>query len=82
MCRGRRRRSGRWWRPAAAIAPGSIAAAGRVPAEAAGISLARRHSAAARCERAELAVHTNSTRRAVRAGGRASESSAPGTSRR
>ena len=48
----------------------------------AGTLLARRHSAAARCERAELAVHTNSTRRAVRAGGAASGSRAPGTSRR
>ena len=56
-------------------------AAGWVPADAAGTLLARRHSAAARCERAEFAVHTNSTRRAVRAGGRASESSAPGISR-
>ena len=42
--------------------------------------LARRHSAAARWERAELAVHTNSTRPAVRAAGRVSDSSAPGTS--
>ncbi len=81
MWRGRRRRSGRWCRPAAAIAPAAIAAAGWVPAEAAGTVLARRHSAAARCERAEFAVHTNSTRRAVRAGGRVSESSAPGISR-
>jgi hypothetical protein len=55
---------------------------GRVPADAAGTLLARRHSAAARCERAELAVHTNNTRRALRDGGRLSESSAPGTSRR
>ena len=45
-------------------------------------ALARRHSAAARCERAELAVHTNSTRRATRGGGAACGSSAPGTSRR
>ncbi len=54
--------------------------AGWVPADAAGTLLARRHSAAARCERAELAVHTNSTRRALRARERLSESSAPGTS--
>ena len=70
MWRGRSRGSGRRWRPAAAMAPGSIAAAGWVPADAAGTVLARRHSAAARCERAELAVHTNSTRSAARAGGR------------
>ena len=57
---------------------GSIRAAGCVPAEAAGIALERRQSAgAARCERAEVAVHTNSTRRAARAGGSASESRAP-----
>ena len=80
MWRGRSRGSGRRWRPAAAIAPGSIAAAGWVPADAAGTVLARRHSAAARCERAELAVHTNSTRRAARAAGAASESRAPGIS--
>ena len=44
-----------------------------VPADTAGTLLAWRHSAAARCERAELAVHTNSTRRsgARRAAGRA-----------
>ena len=65
MCRGRSRGSGRRWRPAAAMAPGSIAAAGWVPAETAGTVLAWRHSAAARWERAELAVHTNSTRSAV-----------------
>ena len=80
MWRGRSRGSGRRWRRAAAIAPGSIAAAGWVPADTAGMVLARRHSAAARCERAELAVHTNSTRRAARAGGAASESRAPGIS--
>ena len=56
------------WRRAAAIAPGSIRAAGWVPADTAGTVLARRHSAAARCERAELAVHTNSTRGAARDG--------------
>ena len=72
--------SGRRCRPAAAIAPGSIAAAGWVPADTAGTALALRHSAAARCERAELAVHTNSTRAAARAASRESESSAPGTS--
>ena len=80
MWRGRSRGSGRRWRRAAAIAPGSIRAAGWVPADAAGTVLARRHSAAARCERAELAVHTNRTRRAARPGGTASESSVPGTS--
>ena len=80
MWRGRSRGSGRRWRPAAAIAPGSIAAAGRVPADTAGTLLVWRHSAAARCERAELAVHTNSTRSAARAGGRASESREPGMS--
>ena len=69
-------------RAAVSIAPGSIAAAGRVPADATGTPLARRHSAAARWERAELAVHTNSTRRAVCAGGAASGSRAPGISRR
>jgi Major intrinsic protein len=62
MCRGRSRGSARRWRSAAATAPGSIAAAGCVPADIAGTLLARRQSAAARCERAELAVHTNSTR--------------------
>ena len=80
MCRGRTRGSGRRWRAAAAMAPGSIAAPGCVPADTAGTALARRHSAAARCERAELAVHTNSTRSAARAVGGASESRAPGTS--
>jgi hypothetical protein len=60
---------------------GSIAGPGWVPAETAGMLLARRHSAAARCERAEFALHTNSTRRAVR-GGAASRSRAPGISRR
>ena len=69
MCRGRSRGSGRRWRSAAAMAPGSIAAAGCVPADTAGTLLARRHSAAARCERAELAVQTNSTRSAARAAG-------------
>ena len=78
--RGRSRGRGRWWRRAAAIAPGSIRAAGWVPADTAGTVLARRHSAAARCERAELAVHTNRTRRAARPGGTASESSVAGTS--
>ena len=63
------------------MAPAAIAVAGWVPAEAAGTLLARRHSAAARWERAEFAVQTNSTRRAVRAGGRVSESSVPGMSR-
>ena len=62
------------------MAPGSTRAAGWVPAEAAGTLLARRHSAAARWERAELAVHTNSTRPAVRAAGRVSDSSGPGMS--
>src|SRR5271169_2100934 len=80
MWQGRRRRIGRRCRRAAARAPGSTRAAGRVPAEAAGTVLARRHSAAARWERAELAVHTNSTRPAVRAAGRVSDSSTPGTS--
>ena len=74
--------SGRRWRRSAAIAPGSIAGPGWGPAGAAGTLLARRHSAAARCERAELAVHTNSTLRAARPGGMATESRAPGTSRR
>jgi hypothetical protein len=69
-------------RLAALIASGSIVSAGRVPADAAGTAMARRHNAAARCERAELAVHTNSTRRAVLAGGPPSLSSEPGTSRR
>ena len=41
---------------------GRCASAGWVPAEAAGIVLARRHSAAASWERAEFAVQTNSTR--------------------
>ena len=82
MWRGRSRGSGSRWRRAAAIAPGSIAGPGWVPADAAGTALARRHSAAARCERAELAVHTNSTLRAARAGGIATESRAPGISRR
>jgi hypothetical protein len=36
------------------MAPGSMWAAGWVPAEAAGRVLARRHSAAARCERAQV----------------------------
>ena len=68
------------WRRAAAMAPGSIAAAGCVPADTAGTLLACRHNAAARWERAELAVHTNSTRSAARAGRGASESRAPGIS--
>jgi two-component system sensor histidine kinase KdpD len=60
MCRGRRRGRGSWCRCAASRAPGSMASAGCVPAEATGRRLACRHSAAARWERAELAVHTNS----------------------
>ena len=40
MCRGRSRGSGSRWRPAAATAPGSIAAAGWVPADTAGTVLA------------------------------------------
>ena len=80
MWRGRSRGSGRLWRLAAAMAPGSIVSAGRVPADTAGTLLAWRHSAAPRCERAELAVHTNSTRSAARAVGRARGSRAPGIS--
>ena len=53
-----------------------------VPAETAGTLLARRHSAAARCERAELAVHTNSTLRVSREGGTATESKALGIRRK
>ena len=64
------------------MAPAAIAWAGWVPADAAGTVLARRHSAAARCERAEFAVHTKRTRRAWRAGGADSVSSVPGISRR
>jgi NADPH-dependent 2,4-dienoyl-CoA reductase/sulfur reductase-like enzyme len=41
MCRGRSRGNGRRWRAAAAMAPGSIAVAGCVPADAAGTVLAR-----------------------------------------
>jgi hypothetical protein len=51
-----------WWRRAALVAPGSIAGPGRASAEIAGTMLARRHSAAARWERAEVAVYTNSAR--------------------
>src|SRR4029079_7237628 len=81
--RGARARAcGRALHGAAAIALGSIASPGWVPADAAGMVLARRHSAAARWERAELAVHTNRTRRAVWAGGAVSGSRAPGISRR
>ena len=50
--------------------------------ETAGTVLTRRHSAAARWERAELAVHTNSPRRAGRGGGAARESRVSGISRR
>ena len=35
----------------------------RYPADADGISLLPRHNAAANCDRAELCVHTNTTRR-------------------
>ena len=49
-------------RRAAATAPGWTASAGSVPAESATPPVRARHSAAASCERAELAEHTKSTR--------------------
>ena len=61
---------------------GRSARAGWVPADAAGTGLAWRHSAAASCERAEFAVHTNTTRLAARSGGGVSSSRISGTSRR
>ena len=68
---GRRRRAAAERGPAArgaacaaATAPGCTAGAGCVPAEVAGTGLVSFHSAAASCERAELWVHTNTTRTA------------------
>ena len=53
------------WRRAAARAPGATAAPGWVPPDVTGMGLASRQSAAASCERAEFAVHTNTTRSAA-----------------
>ena len=65
------------WRQASTV---PAVSAGTHPADTAGTGLVRRHRAAAKCERAELAVHTNRTRSAARAGGGASESRDPGIS--
>ena len=69
------------WRFAAASAPRSIAAAGWVPAEATGTSLACCQSAAASWDRAEFAVQTNTIRLASAAERGARPSNAPGTRR-
>ena len=50
------------WRRATAAAPGAMAGAGWVPAEVDGHRAGLAHSAAASWERAEFAVHTNTTR--------------------
>ncbi len=61
--RGLRARRATPWRAAVAIAPGSMAAAGCVPADATGTALHRCQRAVANWERAELPVHTKTTRR-------------------
>jgi len=65
------------WRRAAATAPGLTLVPGSVPAETARMSLPAFHRASASWDRAELAVHTNTTRPCTRIG---SEASVPKTS--
>ena len=68
-------------RCAAALAIGLTSVPGWVPAEAAATVLARRQSAAARCDRAVLAVQTNTTRGAATVDRRTREARRRGASR-
>src|SRR5690625_714372 len=79
-CWGATRGRSRRWRRATSRASGWIWSAGWVPAEVTGTALARRHSAAARWERAELRVQTNTTRATARWSRGVMWSRAPGTS--